>query len=96
MDQAEARSILAFNLLRYRQRSFAELLRLIEEPEVLLVVGADGAQYQLEVQAVWDDRAQSRLRVMASIDDGGLSAFRPVSDDFLIAADGSPVGVSKH
>ncbi len=96
MDQAEARSILAFNLLRYRQRSFTELLRLIDEPEVLAVIGASGVQYQLEVQAVWDDRARTQLRIMASIDDGGSSAFRPLTDDFLIAPDGSPAGVPKH
>jgi hypothetical protein len=62
------------------------------EPKGLEVAGPSGAIYQLEVQAFWDDKRSRHLRVLASIDDGGWSAFIPLTDDFIIAPDGSFVG----
>jgi hypothetical protein len=31
--------------------------------------------------------------VVVAVDDGGLSAFKPMCDDFIVAPDGSFVGV---
>jgi hypothetical protein len=36
----------------------------------------------------WDDKKLGNLRVCGSIDDGGLRAFFPVTDSFIIAPDG--------
>jgi hypothetical protein len=41
---------------------------------------------------LWDDRAGGNIRVIASIDDGGLHAFAPLTDSFIKAPDGSFVG----
>ena len=92
MNKEEARGILGRELGKYRGRSFAELKRLLEVQETFELTGESGAVYGLEFQAVWDDRKKTTLRVMGSIDDGRWSAFHPLTESFLIRADGSFVG----
>ena len=92
MDKDEARGILRDHLEHFRARTREELLPLIDEPEVAEVTAPSGARYQVEVMAVWDDRPDVNLRVMGAIDDGGLSAWLPLSEDFIMAPDGSFVG----
>jgi hypothetical protein len=47
-----------------------------------------------EVQSnLWDDPREHRnLRVMVSVDDGGWRSFAPLSDDFIVAPDGTFIG----
>ena len=56
------------------------------------VNGPDGMKYQIEVQAVWDSKKGGDIRVIAAVDGGEVSAFRPLTDDFIMAPDGSFVG----
>ena len=92
MDKKEAQAILADRLAADRKRSYAKLLLLLEQPETAEIVADSGACYQLEFQAVWDDRGKQTLRVIGSIDDGGLRAFLPLSEDFIVAPDGTFIG----
>ena len=42
---------------------------------------------------LWDDPGEHRnLRVMVSVDDGGWRSFAPLSDDFIVAPDGTFIG----
>lgn len=92
MDKAEALQVLREHLGRYRRRTHRELTSLIGEPETSTVRGPSGAEYQIEIEALWDDEAGSNLRVLGSIDDGGFRALVPVCDDFIVTAEGSFVG----
>lgn len=92
MDKDEARGILAGVISGLRERPYGELRGLLGEPEVREVTGQAGAAYQIETQVFWDAAPGGDLRVIASIDDGGLSAFKPLSDDFIVGPDGSFVG----
>lgn len=93
MDKHEAREILASELASLRRTPYEELVhRLLDRVETREAVGASGTRYQLEVQGLWDSRPREVLRVLASVDDGGVSAFVPLTDGFLIAPDGSFVG----
>jgi hypothetical protein len=94
MDTAEARGILAAELDQLKRRSYAELRQMAESRavETREVTGPSGAWYQLEIQAVWDDRPGGCVRVLASIDDGGWRAWVPLTNDFIIAPDGSFLG----
>jgi len=94
MDKREAKELLDSELGKYRTRPYEELLPLRGEPDVYSFVGPSGKRYQVEVQAFWDSGRPGNLRVMASIDDGGLSAFRPLCKDFIIAPDGTFIGGS--
>ena len=92
MDRDEARAMLADVVSELRARSYDELRGLIGDPQTQELAGSGGTTYQVEVQVFWDDKAERNLRVLGSIDDGGLSAFKPLTDDFIIAPDGSFVG----
>jgi hypothetical protein len=92
VDKDEAKDVAARRLQELRAVSRAELTRRLDgRQEVDAVVAPSGARYQVEVQGMWDDRERQNFRVMVAVDDGGLRAFAPVCDDFIIAPDGSIV-----
>ena len=91
MNKAEAKEILAQELIHLQAKSFKDLQKLINSPDVIEVVGASGVSYQIEVQAFWDNPRESfgALRIITSIDDGRfLSALLPLSADFIMDSDG--------
>ena len=92
MDTQEARTVVAKELRRYRAMRYQELQRLLKEQDHLGALGPSGVSYQLEVEAVWDDRPGGNLRVFGHIDDGSLRAVAPLTEDFIMAPDGSFVG----
>ena len=93
MDADEAGAILSSELDELRRATYEELVaRLLDKPATHERTGTSGTVYQVELQAFWDDRARQNIRLMASIDDGGRSALRPPSNDFIRAPDGSFVG----
>ena len=88
MDNKEAKAILQEQLSRYKSCSFVELLGLLEEGEHIEITAPSGKEYQVEIDAFWDDKPKGNLRVIGSIDDGWIRAYFPLSDDFLISPDG--------
>ncbi|MEN8188970.1 MAG: hypothetical protein ABFS19_03930 [Thermodesulfobacteriota bacterium] len=53
------------------------------EPVVEDRIGPGGRKYQIEIQIFWDDKTGGDIRVMGSVDDGGLRAFIPLAADFI-------------
>jgi hypothetical protein len=93
MNKHEAKSLLAGIVARHRNGSYADWVSHIDgEPIAFEVASEAGRSYQVEIQAFWDNRRGGNVRVMFSIDDGGWRAFCPLTDDLLIAEDGSFVG----
>jgi hypothetical protein len=93
MDKAEAMRIVQDRLATLRKLTPAELAsRYLDNPSTDEVTAASGTTYQIETQALWDDRAETNLRVMVSVDDGGWRAFAPLSDSFIVAPDGTFIG----
>ncbi len=80
------------SLNKYRAKSYNELQYLLNEQDTLEVKTESGTKYQLEIQAVWDDKKDGNLRVVGSIDDGGLRAFKPITNDFIITPNGKFIG----
>ena len=73
-----------------QKRPYSDLVRLIDVADTLEVTGPSGKQYQIEINAFWDDGAKTHLRVSGSIDDGGLRAWvnwGSLLQDFLVPAD---------
>jgi hypothetical protein len=89
MNEEEAKDLLHAHLKDYRRRSYTELAALIGEPQTAELRGPSGKTYQLELQVFWDSRPGEALRVLASIDDGGLRAFVPLTDSFIMNAGGA-------
>jgi hypothetical protein len=96
MNNAVARGVINQELDKLRRLPYKELLGFRDRSVSSWLTGEDGKQYQMEVQAHWDRKKDGDLRVMVSIDDGGLRAFFPVSGDFIVSPDGSFVGEDSH
>jgi hypothetical protein len=86
MNKSEAQKILSEQLARFGGRSHSELAPLVEAQrgETCEVRGESGTTYHIQIQFFWDDRPGDTIRVMGSIDDGGIRAFVPVTDSLLI------------
>jgi hypothetical protein len=85
VDKQIALACLAVESAELKRKSYADLAELIDNPRSKVVMGADGKQYQLEIQAVWNARKDGDLRVIVAVDDGGLRAFMPLTDAFLVS-----------
>jgi hypothetical protein len=91
MNKEEASQILRFELSKLRSMKNEELLDLITLPIQYDISGPIWHQYQVEIQAVWDDPSEENgnVRVIASIDDGSLiSSLRPITLDFILSSSG--------
>jgi hypothetical protein len=89
MNQEEAKAILRAQMHALQTRSYVEFCSWIAEKriETPCVKGASGTEYQLEIQAWWDNRPGGAIRVLVSIDDGSFrSSLLPLGDSFLISA----------
>lgn len=92
MDKQEAEALLRGKLGEYRVLPYSELAARIDTGDYCTVPGASSPEYQLEIQIFWDDDAGKNVRVIGSIDDGGLRAFFPLTYSFIMAPDGTFVG----
>jgi hypothetical protein len=89
MNRVEAKTLLDRFLLELQTRSYEDLKGLLSNPKVEEVESESGVRYQIECEALWDREAGAELRVIASIDDGGLiSSIFPVTSDFIITPTG--------
>lgn len=90
MSDEEAKGVLRDEFVELRARGYDELVdRLAGKREVREVVGLSGTAYHVELEGFWDDAEQGELRVVASIDDGGLRAFLPFTDSFTVDPTGT-------
>jgi hypothetical protein len=92
MDKKEVQALLTEQLGAYRARSYADLVACIGEVGSVEIASSSGRPYQVEINVLWDDRPGGDVRVIGSIDDGGLRALVPLTDSFIKAPDGSFVG----
>jgi len=83
MDTIEARNVLRQFLARYRQIPYAVLAARVNEFDKEIVARQGGGFWQLQADFFWDDALRGNVRVMAAIDDGGLSACVPITDSFI-------------
>ena len=91
MDSREAREVLAGQLARKRARGYPELTELVGEESRERLTGPSGVEYQLRVRVMWNDEPQGALRLVGSIDDGGIRAFAPLVESLVLQPDGALV-----
>jgi hypothetical protein len=94
MDEVEARGLLDGVMAELRTESYPALVaQYVAETGVRDLIGESGAEYCVEIQGVWDRGKPGDLRILVGIDDGHLrAALSPLTDDFVMAPDGSFVG----
>lgn len=89
MNHQEVENILSSELAALRRRGYAELAKLVnQEKSTKQVVSPSGTMFYVDTMVVWDGPEGGDVRVIAAIDDGGVRAFVPVSDDFILSPDG--------
>jgi hypothetical protein len=90
VSDEEAKAVLTAEFLNLRALNYQDLVeRLAGRQERSEVLGLSGKSYHVELEGFWDDDAHDDLRVVASIDDGGLRAFLPFTDSFTITPNGT-------
>ncbi len=91
-DKEEARLLLAGELEKIRSLGYTQLRKaFVEQKDIQAfnVAGASGVEYQLEIEGRWDGDEEEDIRILGSIDNGGLRAYVPLSDSFIVKPDES-------
>ncbi len=88
MDKVEASKVLEKELSHFRENSYKELCGLIDSDPSTKEVVVGAKTYQVSITTYWDDKPEDNIWVIGSIDDGGLSAIIPTSQDFIMAPSG--------
>jgi hypothetical protein len=92
MNKVEALRVLHGELQAWRLHSWVDLRKKVGQSQRFEVTAESGTSYQGEIRVFWDAEPDGAIRVMASIDDGGWRAFVPLTEDFILAPDGTLVG----
>lgn len=92
MDTVAARKILNEWMARLRAVPYPELASRVGSVTTDEVARDSERSWQLEIEVDWDDEPEGDVRVVVSIDDGGLRAFVPLSEAFIKAPSGEFVG----
>lgn len=88
-DTMAATLIAEEHLAEWSERSYEELCGLLDDSDRRVVGGKEGLSYNVVSYAL-PDRADD-IRVVVAVDDGGLSAYKPVTVDFIMRPDGTIV-----
>jgi hypothetical protein len=92
MDTVAAKKVLHGWVTKLRAVSYRELASRVDSVTTDEVVRDSERSWQLEVQVLWDDEPDGNIRVVVSIDDGGLRAFVPITESFVKSPTGGFVG----
>jgi hypothetical protein len=92
MSREIARAIVEDRLKELRKFSYGELVKLVGQIACDRINGPDGAEYQVETETRWDSKTGGNIRVIVAVDGPGTSTFRPLTETFIMAADGSFIG----
>ncbi len=92
MDTVAAQKVLRQWVTKLRAVPYRELAARVDSVTTDEVVRDSERSWQLEIQVLWDDEPEGNVRVMVSIDDGGLRAFVPMTESFIKSPTGEFVG----
>jgi hypothetical protein len=87
-NRSEATAILDKEMTPFRGMNYEDCKKFVEAAPALntTVVGESGTQYNVQVVMIWDRCLDGPIRVIGSIDDGRLRAYKPVTKSFLVDA----------
>ena len=85
MDKQRALKFAEQQLRDMSSRSYSELSALIDTSESKMLELDNDNYFQTQIQIFWDDPKEKKdIRVSCSIDGCGISAYAPLSADFII------------
>jgi len=83
MDTVAAQKVLNEWLMKLRAVPYRELVSRVDSVTTDEVARDSARSWQLEIQVLWDDEPGGNVRVMVSVDDGGLRPFVPMTESFV-------------
>ena len=89
MNTVEARRILKERLGRIRAMSYQNLAAKVDAVLTEEISRDSERSWQLEFGVHWDAEPFGNIRVVGMIDDGGLRAFVPLTESFIMAPSGA-------
>lgn len=91
-DNVEAQPVLDQWLAKLRAVPYQELATRVDTVTTDEIARDRERSWQVEVEVLWDDKPDGNIRVMVSIDDGGLRDFVPLTGQFIKSPSGEFVG----
>lgn len=94
MDKKEAKTVANRVIESYRQLSYDELVKMVDNSEWITERGESGTEYQIQVQVFWDDEDNGIIRCFAAIDNGRIFSFMfpQISEDVLMSSNNEFIG----
>jgi len=90
MDKEGALNFAELQLKDMSSKSYSEISELIDTSVSKMHELDNENYYQTQVQVFWDDpKEKKNIRVSCSIDGCGISAYRPLTTDFIITPEGT-------
>jgi len=86
MNKQEAYKIAVMELESYEDLPYRELKLMVGENITKTTTSASGVKYQIDTQLLWDDKNQTNIKVMVSVDDMGWFVFSPITESILVKA----------
>lgn len=92
MNAIEAQKVLAERLAKLRALAYRDLVKRVDSFLTEEIARDSERSWQLEFQVLWDDEPEGNIRVVGTIDDGGLRSFVPLTGGFVKSPSGEIVG----
>ena len=90
MDKKEAAAIAEAELGRLRTTGYTPLVERVDSSETHEVTPESGTVYQVQTMVYWDGKGSKDLRVIVAVDDGGWSAYHPLTRDMILSPPDPP------
>jgi hypothetical protein len=84
VDRAEATLHLRKHLDDLEALGYPALLQRVGQDNAFELRAPSGHSLQIEVSILWDQQPGGAIMIIGSIDDGGLSAFIPLTESRLL------------
>jgi hypothetical protein len=83
-NKAEAREELRLLVKEHEGLQYVAWAERIGQAKRIEITSRAGIWYQARIEPVWDDKPGGAVRVLFSIDDGGVGAYHPLTDALLL------------
>ncbi len=93
-NAAEAKAVLRTFMEPYRRSTHTDLAQLVSKRKAVQLRGPTGSEYEIKVDAHWDDQPGADVSVCGTINDHGWCACQDIYELFSMSPEGTIVGDS--